>query len=145
MANFSSDQKLELLHHIRMENQNDRLRMRQREQILYGNGITGQIPVKSIMEDERVYVSPAYGRRNEEWMRGDSWTVRNEKRFGGGFRIRMMMAVLLFGIYLFQEHGYIKTGLSSRQLTEVLNKDFSPNPEEMFFDFENSFPYTIFR
>ena len=148
MARFSSDQKLELLHHIRMENQNDRMRMKQREQILYGNS-TGQIPVKSMyMErgslhglgyDEVVRVGakvvPEPGVQNENTIQKLRWS----------FRIRMMFAVLLFASYLLLDRGYIKTEVTGSRFIEVLNQDFVPESGELFFDFENSFPYTIFR
>lgn len=90
MNHISTDQKLQLVHTIRMQNQYNRMKCREREQILYG-------------------ISPANDRRElysaETAM---SLPVTGEKPISGkksriltGFRLRFLIALILLSGFIY--------------------------------------------
>ncbi len=142
MGKFSSDQKLQLVQMIRAESQDNRMRMRSRERLLYG--ITGK------QEEE----FPLYSRGYHDYGKGmkDTELYALEEGMGNGgeapfssFKIRLVLAAALFTAFLLADAGSgTIAGISTAVLREEMNKDFDSGLDEVVFDFENNFPYTLF-
>lgn len=147
MGNISTEQKLLLVQQIRAENQENRMKLRSRERILYGV----EHPVKNSSYEQEI---PLYARGHY-----DTKNINTEKELyamevqsngmeGGtftSFKLRLILAVILFAVFLLCDTGNIKVaGLSMTIVQEEINKDFDIGLEEVVFDFENNFPYTLF-
>lgn len=113
---ISAEKKLQLIHQIRKEHQQNQNAVRGREAFLYGN-----TPYISFQESE------------------PKDTARPQIQ-GSGFPIRVAAAFLLFGIF------YAATvkdtpvfGILPAKIYEMVEKDYSP----ILFDFIGEIPYTL--
>ena len=144
MGNISSDQKLQLVQMIRAESKDNRMRMRSRERMLYGTDM------KYEQEELPLYAKGYYGdyKDNKDY---ELQALENGRESAihtsfSSFRLRLVIAVLLFAGFLFldAEEGNI-AGISTNQMKEEINKDFDTGLDEVVFDFEHNFPYTLFN
>lgn len=84
------EKKMELARHIREENIGNRLKLRQREHILYGRESPVPLYDKGLLSGEESF--PGYGNtENGETIPGNAT---------GGFKYRMALSVLLFVAFL---------------------------------------------
>lgn len=141
MGNVSTDQKLQLVQMIRAENQDNRLKMRSREKMLYGTEINHEV------DELPLYMKGYYSGRTEKELN----TIDNSKEkinsFSfSSFKLRLVLAVILFAGFLMLDAGYGSIpGFTTKQLHEEINKDFDNGLESIVFDFEHNFPYTLFN
>lgn len=148
MGNISTDQKLQLVQQIRAESQENRMKMRSRERMLYGM----EYQTKNHTYEENI---PLYSRGyyDGKYTTGSKELYAMEERNGdnGGdsyssFKLRLVLSVFLFATFLLIDSGSGNVaGFSTTMLREEMNKDFDTGLEEVVFDFENNFPYTLFK
>lgn len=139
MGKVSTNQKLQLIRSIREESLDNRMRMRHREKILYG------------IEHKQGEELPLYRKEYYEGREGELYAMEE----GGGsingnsfssFKLRMILSVALFCAFLVADVGEGKiAGVSTEYVREEINKDFDADFEEVVFDFEDNFPYTLFK
>ncbi|MCI6553965.1 MAG: hypothetical protein MR430_10605 [Lachnospiraceae bacterium] len=123
MGNISTEQKLQLIQRIRAESQSNRMTMRSRERLLYETG-AGQEKELYALEQPMAEI---------------------HSRSFSSFRLRLVLSVVLFGGFLILDAGYGElAGISAEELRTEINRDFDTGLEGTFFDFKNSFPYTLF-
>ena len=140
MGKFSTDQKLQLVQRIRAESQDNRMRMRSRERLLYGGGR---------QEEELPLYSKGYhdyGKGGRELYALEENAVHAEEISFSSFKLRLVIAAVLFTVFLLadSDSGSI-AGFSTAAVQEEINKDFDTGLDEVVFDFENNFPYTLFK
>ena len=147
MGNISTDQKLQLIQQIRAENQENRMKMRNRERILYGMEYQSK---KYQYEQEIPLYNKGYYEGNrtnavKELYAMEAQGSDMERGSFSSFKLRFMLAVTLFAAFLVLDSGAGNiAGISTTALREEINKDFDTGLEEVVFDFENNFPYTLF-
>lgn len=148
MGNISADQKLQLAQMIRAESKDNRMKMRSRERMLYGTDS------KYEQEEELpLYTKGYYGvykehgnKKDKELYALESNRETEEKSFFFSFRLRLIVAVVLFAGFLFWDAGGSNiAGITTKQIKEEIGKDFDVGLDEVVFDFENNFPYTLFN
>lgn len=90
MSRIHTDQKLQLVRAIRMENQYNRMKCREREQLLYG---------RSPEADKR----ELYGAETAISLQAAGENVLPVKKSGvfSGFRLRFLLAVVLFSVFIY--------------------------------------------
>lgn len=143
MGKFSTDQKLQLVQKIRAESQDNRMRMRSRERILYG--------IASKQEEELPLYSKGYhdygrGGREKELYALEEESGNMESTSFSSFKFRLVLAAALFTAFLLADAGSgTIAGISTAAVREEINKDFDTGLDEVVFDFENNFPYTLFK
>lgn len=139
MGKVSTNQKLQLIRSIREENQDNRMRMRHREKILYG--------IEHKPEEELPVYRKGYeeGRGQELYALEEGGSPAYGNSFSS-FKLRMILSVALFCTFLAADAGEGKiAGISTESVRKEINKDFDADFEEVVFDFEDNFPYTLFR
>lgn len=148
MGNISTDQKLQLVQQIRAENQENRMKMRSRERILYGM----DYQVKNYQQEQEIplYSRGYYNEKRSNTVKELYATQEQTGNIGSGsfssFKLRLVLAVFLFAAFLVLDSGSGNiAGISTTALREEINKDFDTGLEEVVFDFENNFPYTLFK
>ena len=140
MGKVSTDQKLQLVQRIRAESIDNRMRMRSRERLLYGT--------EAKAEDE----IPLYGKYHDFGDRRGKELYALEEADGFGaqapfssFKLRLVLAAILFTVFLVADaDGGTIAGISTAAVREEINKDFGSGLDEVIFDFEHNFPYTLF-
>lgn len=141
MGNISTDQKLQLAQMIRAESQDNRMKMRSRERMLYGT--------ESSKNDVELplYTNGYYdtkGRRETELHALEEQNHQGEVGFSS-FKFRMVLAAACFTCFLLLDTGGGNiAGITTEQLREEINKNFDTEFSEVVFDFEHNFPYTLF-
>ncbi len=142
MGKFSSDQKLQLVQRIRAESQDNRMRMRSRERLLYG--VSGKTEEEIPLYSRGYHDYGKKGRDAELYALEEGVGNAAEVPFSS-FKIRMVLAAVLFTAFLLADadSGTI-AGISTTALREEMNKNFDAGLEDVAFDFENNFPYTLF-
>lgn len=121
MGNISAEQKLQMVQMIRAENQDNRIKMRSREKMLY-SGETLPLYSKNYKE--------VYALEEPEPI-ADVPSVSS-------FKIRLGISILLFAAYLFLNTGAKEFGgITAADIQKQIN-------HEVVFDFEDNFPYTLF-
>lgn len=144
MGNISSDQKLQLVQMIRAESKDNRMRMRSRERMLYGTDM------KYEQEELPLYAKGYYGdfkdNKDYELQASENGRESTIHTSFSSFRLRLVIAVLLFAGFLFLDSGEGNiAGISADQMKKEINKDFDTGLDEVVFDFEHNFPYTLFN
>lgn len=144
MEKITVDQKLQLVQMIREENQDNRMKMRSRERLLYG---TDNKSEPKELRDLPLYAKGSYDIRREK----ELYALEEEKIPAGGiggfssFKLRMVLAAVLFASFLLLDSGgKAIAGITMEELRTEINKDFDAGLDEVVFDFENNFPYTLF-
>lgn len=139
MGRASTNQKLQLIRSIRAENQDNRIKMRNRERILYG--------VESKHSDDLPLYSNGYYEGREKELRAlEEGGVPMQGNSFSSFKLRLILAAALFCAYLVADAGEGNiAGVSTEAMREEINKDFDAGFEEVVFDFEDNFPYTLFK
>lgn len=114
MNKVNTDQKLELIRSIRMQNQHDRNLCRERERLLYGNG--------TIEKGE------LYSTENAITLPGADAVIfppKKETGFLTGFRIRLFIALVLFGVFIFLDRSQIDlNGVSTGDFYKLITQNF---------------------
>lgn len=95
------DKKLELAQHIREENMGNRMKIRQREKIVYGTNTQLPLYEKSMLPNPNMQQGYMAGGIEESGMPGLSF---------GTFKYRMIIAVLLFAGFLVCDTNGSKIG-----------------------------------
>lgn len=110
------DKKMRLIQSIRAENMDNRLKIRQRENFLYGTG-GGLPPVLGRAEAMKFYnMEDAYGNGEENDQMPSA---------SGTFRIRMIAAVILFAAFLLCDAGGYKIlGCSANDIYGLISEDY---------------------
>ncbi|MGN1180310.1 MAG: hypothetical protein ACI4SD_03765 [Suilimivivens sp.] len=95
MSHVNTDQKLQLVHTIRMQNQYNRMKCREREQLLYGN----------VGNDRR----ELYGAETTMSMpvTGENAIPARKSGLFTGFRIRFLIAVILLSAFIYLDKNEI--------------------------------------
>lgn len=138
MGKISTNQKLQLIRTIRAESQDNRLKMRNRERILYG--------IESKSGEELPIYSKGYYEGGRELRALEEGGVPIQGNTFSSFKLRLILAVVLFSIFLVADAGEGDiAGISTEYIREEINKDFDAGFEEVVFDFEDNFPYTLFK
>ncbi len=111
-----TDKKMRLIQSIRAENMDNRLKIRQRENFLYGTG-SGLPPVLGRAGAMKFYnMEDAYGNGENP----DEMTPAS-----GTFRIRMIAAVILFVAFLLCDAGGYKIwGCSANDIYGLISEDY---------------------
>lgn len=110
-ASVPVEKKMELAKYIREENMGNRMKVRQREKILYG--INEPLPLFS-KEKGSNYYTDMETRDNPQ-----------ETTVGSTFRLRMTAAIILFvGFLLCDAGGYHVFGYSMNDIYEMIEKDY---------------------
>ncbi len=104
----SAEQKLQLVHYLREDNKKNRLQLHRREQILYGRDVPDTIYADS--EDE-VYDTKEIG----------SYKGKDIS----GFRVRFMIAVILFLSFFYLDRNNEKIGKIDTSQIEIYMEDDS--------------------
>ena len=138
MGKVSTNQKLQLIRSIRAESQDNRMAMRNRERILYG--------IESKAGEELPLYAKGYydGREKELYALEDGSSAMQRGSFSF-FKLRLMLSAVLFCVFLVADSGSGNIGgFSTDMIREEINKDFDAGFDEVVFDFEDNFPYTLF-
>lgn len=106
---ISTDQKLELIRTVRMQQQYNRNQCREREKILYGiSGARGELFAS---ENSITFSSP--------YMKMDTEALPSKKSYSlSGFRLRFLFAMLLFGCFIFADAKEV--GILGKNTEEIL-------------------------
>ncbi len=116
-SSISTEKKLQLIHRIRQEHQNNQSTIRGREAILYGKSL----PYGALPED------------------GAEYFPEGEVPVST-FRFRAVIALFLFLVfYVLSSRNETIFGLRTDQLQEAVAEDYSP----ILFDFIGEIPYTL--
>lgn len=115
----SADKKLRMAQYIRAQNMDNRMKIRQREQILYG---TGSLPLiwgkgEAALRDDsvRLGMNEMYGARAEEL----------PSAISGTFRMRMAAAIILFIGFLLCDAGkYEIFGYTMNDIYGMISEDY---------------------
>lgn len=143
MGNISTDQKLQLVQKIRAESQDNRMKMKSRERMLYG--ITGKAEEEFPLYSKGCRDRGKNGREKEWYALEENEENMADNSFSS-FKLRLMLAVVLFTAFLVADaSGETIAGISTTAMREEINKDFDTGLDEVVFDFENNFPYTLFK
>lgn len=102
MNKINTNQRLELVRSIRMQNQYNRNQCRERERFLYGHSSSDSSPAELYKTENAALLTD---------MTGENSYYKKEG-FLSGFRIRLFLAIVLFGVFLYLD----KTG------TEIFGK-----------------------
>ncbi len=138
MGKVSTNQKLQLIRSIRAESQDNRMRMRSRERILYGTG--------KAEEELPLYARGYYDGREKELYALEEGGIPIQAGSFSSLKIRFMLAAVLFCVFLVADAGGGNIGgVSTEYLRKEINKNFDAGFEEVVFDFEDNFPYTLFN
>ena len=139
MGKITANQKLQLIRSIREESLDNRMKMRHRERLLYGT--------ESKTGDEMpLYSKGYYGGGEKELYALEEGGIPVTGNSLSSFKIRLVLAAALFCVYLVADAGEGRIGgTSTEEMREEMNKDFDAGLEEVVFDFEDSFPYTLFK
>ena len=110
-----------------------------RERLLYGT--------ESKTGDEMpLYSKGYYGSGEKELYALEEGGIPITGNSLSSFKIRLVLAAALFCVYLVADAGEGRIGgISTEEMREEMNKDFDAGLEEVVFDFEDSFPYTLFK
>lgn len=142
MGTITTDQKLRLAQLIRAESQDNRLRMRSRERILYG---TAKSDADALPLYHKGYQSGKEGSKKELYALEEPAPMQEEV-FPSSFKFRLVLAVVLFaGFLILDAGGGSLFGITTTMIQEEVNKDFDTGITSVDFDFEGSFPYTLFQ
>lgn len=146
MGNISTDQKLQLVQQIRAENQENRMKMRSRERIIYGTQAKNHAYEEGMPLYYRGSWEGNYAHTDKELYAMEEKGSDGEAVTCSSFKLRLVLAVFLFASFLILDSGIGNVaGISTTALCEELNKDFDTGLDEVVFDFENNFPYTLFK
>ncbi|NLL77598.1 MAG: hypothetical protein GX235_10195 [Clostridiales bacterium] len=120
------------------------MKMRSRERMLYGTD------TKYDQDELPLYARGYYGEYKDK-KENELYALENKKEdmvphSFSSFRLRLIIAVLLFAGFLFLDTGEGNiAGITTTQLKEEINRDFDTGLDEVVFDFEHNFPYTLFN
>lgn len=103
---LSTEQKLKLVHFLREDNQKNRTQLHKREQVLYGK----EIPETFYGEDDMAFSHTNTGLNSKE--KGIS-----------GFRLRFMIAVILFLSFFYLDRTNEKVGKIDKNSIENYMED----------------------
>ena len=96
MNHISTDQKLQLVHTIRMQNQYNRMKCREREQLLYG--ISPSNDRRELYSAETAMSLPVTGEK----------PISSKKsRILTGFRLRFLIALILLSCFIYLDKNEI--------------------------------------
>lgn len=114
------------------------MRMRSRERILYGTG--------KAEEELPLYARGYYDGREKELYALEEGGIPIQAGSFSSLKIRFMLAAVLFCVFLVADAGGGNIGgVSTEYLRKEINKNFDAGFEEVVFDFEDNFPYTLFN
>lgn len=121
--NQETERKLRLMRFLREENQNNRMQMHSREEILYGKS---SAPVQLGSLEEEDYLQTY-----------DSRLPQGPSAFG----VRMMLALLLFaGVWYMDRQGYSFGKINADWIRQQISAEGSA---AKWIDFAGNFPYTL--
>lgn len=147
MGKISTDQKLQLVRMIRAENQDNRMKMRSRERMLYGTE-SGYRETEEFPLYTRGYYEGYKGKKELYALEDGAESLPGGPRGPSfsSFKLRLFLSVFLFaGFLILDAGGGSVAGITTKQLQEEINKDFDAGLDTIVFDFENNFPYTLFE
>ena len=104
----SAEKKLQLIHYLREDNKKNRIQLHRREQILYGKNVPD-----SIFDDSE---SEAYDTKEFSSYKGKDIS---------GFRVRFMIAVILFLSFFYLDRSDEKIGKLDTNQIEIYMEDDS--------------------
>lgn len=96
MSHINTDQKLQLVHTIRMQNQYNRMKCREREQLLYGRSYGNDRP--ELYGTESAMSLPVAGEAEIPDKKGGVFS---------GFRLRFLLAAALFAAFIYLDKNEI--------------------------------------
>lgn len=147
MGNISTDQKLQLVQMIRAESQDNRMKMRSRERMLYGvenNKNDRELPLYTNGYFDTKGTFDTKETREKELYALEEQTHTKSGEFSS-FKFRMVLAAVLFTGFLIVDAGSGNiAGMTTDKLREEINRNFDTEFSEVVFDFEHNFPYTLF-
>lgn len=111
---LDTDTKLALVQSIRMQSQFNRNQCRERERFLYGNYVAGNEGRSELFASEDSLCMPGrigMGNKAEE--------AGAEGGFFSGFRLRFLLAVILFGIFIYADSRQIS--IFEKSTEEICN------------------------
>lgn len=113
MSKIDTDKKLALVHSIRMQNQYNRMKCREREQLIYGPG--SEPDKRELFGTEMTAYMPGY----------EENTVPHPKeRILSGFRLRFILAIALIGIFIYLDINKIAVyGMTTDDLFQLFTKN----------------------
>lgn len=124
MSKFKTDQKLELIHAIRMQNQYDRQTLRRREGILYDNPVnTRQGEIYGL---EEAILPPVSGKYTGKMYVTDPERKQGNTSAGSwtGFRIRLALVMILFLGFVYCDVKQVSlAGKTGEQILEMLQEN----------------------
>lgn len=131
IGNVTSNQKLELVRMIRMQNQSNRNECRERERFLYGY-TPGAEHQKELYGAEMTAVADGYAGKERDK------NIPKEASLFSGFRLRFLLAVVLMALFIYMDKtGSSLFGKTMEELTCYLTD--SIGLEETFGETLNSF------
>lgn len=142
-GNISTEQKLQLAQMIRAENQDNRMKMKNRERMLYG--INSKAEAEELPLYTRGYYNGYLEKGGKELYAADDGSEAVQHTSFSSFKIRLVCALFLFAAFLFLNSGSGNVaGITTKEIQEEINKDFDEGLNSIIFDFEHNFPYTLF-
>ena len=112
MHHVNTDQKLRLVQSIRMQNQYNRMKCREREQLLYGTAAFHD--KREIYGAETAMSFPVTGENTVSSKKGGIFT---------GFRLRFLIAILLFSAFIYLDKNEISIlGKTTQNLCDFLSE-----------------------
>lgn len=121
MSKIDTDKKLALVHSIRMQNQYNRMKCREREQLIYGIG--SEQDKRELFSTETAAYMPGYE---------ESTVSHPQKRILSGFRLRFILAIVLIGIFIYLDINKIDIyGMTTDDLFQLFTQttEIKENPD----------------
>lgn len=116
MSKVNVNRKLELVRMIRMQHQSNRNEYRERERFLYGKS---SYPVAR---------GEIYGAESTAYMTGrtDALPGYEKDKAFTGFRVRLFLAIVLFGIFIFLDRNQITLyGTTMAELFQMMTRSLT--------------------
>ena len=111
---ISTDKKLRLIQSIRAENMDNRMKIRQRENFLYGNNMNNMPPL--LNKGESMYMGDPYR---------DAENPEEVTHVTNTFKVRMAAAIILFVAFLLCDVGNYKVwGYSMNDICGLISEDY---------------------
>lgn len=112
MNRIDTDKKLALVHSIRMQNQYNRMKCREREQLIYGIG--SEPDKRELFGTETAAYMPGYE---------ENTASPAKERILSGFRLRFILAIALIGIFIYLDINKIDIyGMTTDDLFQLFTK-----------------------
>lgn len=113
MSKIDTDKKLALVHSIRMQNQYNRMKCREREQLMYG--FDSEQDKRELFSTETAAYMPGFE---------ESTVSHPKEKLLSGFRLRFILAIALIGAFIYLDINKIDIyGITTDDLFQLFTEN----------------------